>query len=222
LALIGAYLIVKGFGLEEALITSFRGLGFSIERLSFVFYIGSIVFFIISILIGYGSYTLSLDQGSSYLVATSSLMQGFLLIFPVSLVLYLLGRIADLEGRRLRYRAISQGTYVGYSIIAIALLYVTAAWFIGQIYFWQFLVFSALAMVLGYGLSLFAMFLKRKAIKKAKLKEKQATNEMGAYIGKITDVDSRRGIIYVKTEYGNVIKYDVDRITGIADKITIK
>ena len=40
-ALIGIYLIFKGFGLEEAVVSSFKGLGFSIDRFSFVFYIGS-------------------------------------------------------------------------------------------------------------------------------------------------------------------------------------
>ena len=39
-------------------------------------------------------------------------------MFPVSLMLYLLGRIMDLENRRLRYRAIALGTYVGYSIVS--------------------------------------------------------------------------------------------------------
>lgn len=221
-AIVGIYLIIKGFGLEEALITSFQGLGFSIDRLSFIFYLGSIIFFIISALIGYGSYTSAVQAGTGYFVAVSEFVQGFLIIFPISLVLYLVGRITDLEGRRLRYRAIAQGTYIGYAIVAISLLYLTASWFIGDIYFWQFLLFSALAMVLGYGLSLFTSFLKRKAIAKAKLKDKRAINDTGATIGKVTDVDTRRGIIFIKTDYGNVIRYDVDRIAGISEKIMIK
>jgi uncharacterized membrane protein len=221
-ALIGIYLVVKGFGLEDALLISFRGLGFSIDRLSFVFYIASMIFFIIALLIGFGNYISFPPSSSNYLVAGSSAVQGFLSIFPASLVLYLIGRIMDLENRRLRYRAISQGTYVGYSIVAIALLYLTAAWFIGQIYFWQFLLFGGIAMLLGYGLSLFIAFLRRRAIKRSRMKDKMVINDIGAYIGKVSDVDARRGLIFVKTEYGNVIKYDIDRITGVAERITIK
>ena len=44
-ALIGIYLIIKGLGLEDRVTYSFRGLGFSIERFSFVFYIGTMLFF---------------------------------------------------------------------------------------------------------------------------------------------------------------------------------
>ena len=221
-ALIGAYLVLKGFGLEEALIRSFKGLGFSVERLSFVFYIASIIFFLVSLLIGYGSYNVSVSQGATYLVAGSWAIESFLTIFPASLVLYLLGRIIDLEGKRLRYRAISQGMYIGYAIISIALLYLTASWFIGQIYFWQFLALGAIAMVLGYALSILSSFLRRRAVRGARMRDKKVVNDIGAYIGKITDVDPRRGIIFVKTDYGNVIRYEIDRITGVSERVTIR
>jgi len=47
--LIGLYLIIKGFGLEDALLNSFKGFGFSIDRMSFVFYLSAIVFFVASL-----------------------------------------------------------------------------------------------------------------------------------------------------------------------------
>ncbi len=221
-ALIGVYLIVKGFGLEDALVSSFRGLGFSIERLSFVFYVGAIIFFVIGLMIAYTAYTSSLSVTNNGLVVAAEVVEGFLMLFPVSLVLFLVGSIIDLENRRMRYRAISQGTYVGYAAVAIALLYLASAWIIGQIYFWQFLVFSVFVLILGYGMSLFSAFLRRRAIRRAKMKDKNVINDIGAYIGKITDVDSKRGLIFVKTDYGNVIKYDVDRITGVSDRVIIR
>ena len=221
-ALIGIYLITKGFGLEDAFVSSFKGLGFSIERLSFIFYIGSIIFFIISLILAYGAYTIALASTRNLLIPGADATEGFLTLFPLSLVLYLVGRVIDLENKRMRYRAISQGMYVGYIVIAIALLYLAASWIIGQIYFWQFLVLSAAALASGYGLSLFSVFLRRRAIRRTKIKDKSVINDIGAYIGKITDVDSRKGLIFVKTDYGSVIKYDVDRITGISDRVIIK
>jgi putative membrane protein len=218
-ALIGIYLIVKGFGLEDALVSSFKGLGFSVERLSFVFYIGAIIFFVISLILGYAAYTTA--SGNS-LVQGAQAIEGFLTLFPVSLMLYLIGRVTDLVNKRMRYRAISQGTYVGYAIVAVALLWLASAWVIGQIYFWEFLAFGIVAILAGYGLSVFSVFLRRRAIRHAKIKDKRVINDIGAYIGKITDVDSRRGLIFVKTDYGSVIKYDVDRITGVSDRVVIR
>jgi len=221
-ALIGIYLILKGFGLEDALVGSFKGLGFSIERLSFVFYIGFIIFTIISIIVGYASYTAALAGTRDSLVLVSQAVEGFLTLFPIAIFLYLVGRIIDLENKRMRYRAISQGTYVGYTIVSLTLLYLTSSWIIGQIYFWQFLVFSMVALLIGYGISLFSAFLRRRAIKRAKIMDKKVINDIGAYIGKITEVDSRRGLIFVKTDYGSVIKYDIDRITGVSDRVIIR
>ncbi len=221
-ALVGAYLIVKGFGIEDTILRSFRGLGFSIDRMSFIFYIAAMIFFVIGLVLGYGSYTAAALQHNSQLVSASEFAQGFLIMLPISLTLYMVGRIIDLETRRLRYRAIALGTYVGYSIIAIALLYLTASWFIGQIYFWQFLVLDTIAVVLGYGLSLFTMFLRLKAIKRARMKDKKVVNDLGAFIGKVTDVDPKRGMIFVKTDYGNVIRYEVDRVVSAAERVVIR
>ena len=192
------------------------------ERLSFVFYIGSIIFFAISLIIGFAAYTSTKRQYTTTLVMGSQAMEGFLTLFPVSLILYLVGRLVDLENKRMRYRAISQGTYVGYGIVAIVMLYLVSSWIIGQIYFWEFLMFSIVALLAGYGLSVFSTFLRRRAIRHAKIKDKRVINDIGAYIGKITEVDSKRGLIFVKTDYGNVIKYDVDRITGVSDRVIIR
>lgn len=220
-ALIGLYLVLKGFGLENALLESFKGLGFSIERLSFIFYIGSILFFIISLIIGDISYAGAAKSISNGIILSSYAVEGFLLLFPLSLLLYLIGRVIDLQNRHMRYRAISQGTYIGYAIITVGMLYVLSAWIIGQIYFWQYLLYSALALVFGYGVSVLSVYLRRHSIQHTKLKDKGVVNDIGAYIGKITNIDAKRGFIFVKTDYGSVIKYDIDRVTDVAEKVII-
>jgi putative membrane protein len=220
--LIGIYLVIKAFGLEESLIRSFKGFGFSIDRISFIFYTASIIFFIIALLVASANYIKFAPAENGYLVAYSAAAEGFIAIFPLCLILYLVGRIIDLETRRLRYRAISQGIYIGYSIIALALLYLTTSWFVGQIYFWQFLLYSFVAIAVGYMLSLFTVMLKRRVIRRTKMNGKRVMTDIGSYVGKVADVDPRRGIIFVKTNYGNVIKYEIDRITTVSDSIVIK
>ncbi len=222
--IIGAYLLMKGFGLEDALAQSFKGFGFSIYRMSFVFYISSLVFFIIAIIVGYGTYTNAVQALQIYdpLSLASYGLEGFLLILPISVVLYLIGRITDLESKRMRYRAITQGTYVGYAIAGIVLLYIAAAWIIGQVYFSQLLLYSAGILVFGYAVSKTSLFLRNRAVKRTKIKNKQVINDIGAYIGKVTEIDLRRGLMFVKTDYGNTLKYDIDRITSISDRVIIR
>ena len=222
--IIGAYLLIKGFGIEDALAESFKGFGFSIYRMSFVFYVSSLVFLVIAIIVGYGSYTnaVAAQQGYDALTLFCYGLEGFLLIFPITAVLYLVGRVTDLESRRQRYRAIAQGTYVGYAFAGVVLLYVAAAWIIGQIYFYQLLIFSVVVLVLGYLISKASIFLRSKAVGKTKMKNKQVINDIGAYIGKVTEIDLKRGLMFVKTDYGNVLKYDIDRITNVTDRVIIR
>jgi len=223
-ALVGLYLIAKGFGLEEALVDSFRGLGFSVYRMSFVFYIGAIIFAIIAIVVGAGLYTEAAVQhlASDWLTLGAYWLEGFLLIIPISVALYLIGKVTDLESKRQHYRAITQGTYVGFGIAAIVLLYLAAAWIIGQIYFWQFLAYSALTLVGGYAISKFSAFLRKTAVQSRRIKNKQVVNDIGAYVGKVVDVDAKRGIMMVKTDYGSTLRYDIDRITNISDRVIIR
>jgi putative membrane protein len=221
-ALIGIYLLIKGFGLEDALVSSFRGLGFSIERFSFIFYMSAIFFFILSVIISYGTVTNISRTVSDPVLLVSYAIEGFLLLFPLSISLYLVGRILDLENKHLRYKAINNGIYIGYTIIVLTILYFTASWVIGQIYFWQYLAFYTAVILLGYGISKLSSFLKRSAIKRSNIKGKYVLNDIGGYIGKITAFDTKRGVMLIKTDYNTLIKYDIDRIVSISDKVLIK
>ncbi|MCL4553232.1 MAG: hypothetical protein M1305_06755 [Candidatus Marsarchaeota archaeon] len=149
-------------------------------------------------------------------------LESFILLLPVTLGLYLIGRVMDLEGKRLRYRAITQGSNIGYTIVVLSIIYLTAAWIADQLYFWEFLFLGGIAMLFGYGISELSMLLRRKAVSKTKLKEKSVVNDIGAYIGKVISTDAKKGVLLVKTSYGTVIRYDVDRISTVSDKVVIR
>ncbi|MGI0141797.1 MAG: DUF373 family protein [Candidatus Micrarchaeales archaeon] len=221
-ALIGIYLVMKGFGLEDILIHSFRGFGFSIERISFVFYLSSIIFFLANILIAYGNYTTQLSLGSNSLTTAAYTVEGFLLLTPVMLILYLLGRMFEAKNSRYIFRNFKYGTYVGSSIILWVLSYAFVAWVIGQIFFWQLLEFAAAAIVIGIAISVTTTFFRVRAIRTKRMKDKVVVNELGALIGKVSGIDIKRGSLIVNTSFGNPIRYSVDRIVDVSNKVVIK
>jgi putative membrane protein len=221
-SLIGLYLLIKGFGLEDSIVGMFKGLGFSSERLSFIFYMSAIILFIINIILGVSSYASAAKTISNPLIQTAYGLEGFILLLPVTMVLYLVGRIIDYENKRLKYKAITQGSNIGYAIIVLSLIYLAAAWVAGQIYLWEFAVFGIIVILLGYGLSVLSLFLKRKALLRTRIKNKNVVNDIGAYIGKVTGIDSKKGILFVKTSYGTVLRYDVDRISTVSDRVIIR
>ncbi|MEM3554768.1 MAG: DUF373 family protein [Candidatus Micrarchaeaceae archaeon] len=221
-AIIGIYLAIKGFGMEDALLNSFRGFGFSIDRISFVFYLGSLLFLIASIFLGYGNYAAQASVTSNPTLLWLYAIEGFLVLLPIVLIMYLIGRIIDARNSRYIFRNFKYGMYVGSSIILWVMLYAFVAWIIGQIYFGQFLLFVVLAIIIGVAISFFTGYLRRKLLKTKRLVGKLVVNELGALIGKIAGVNTKRGLITINTSFGNKINYTIDRITDISDKVVIK
>jgi putative membrane protein len=221
-ALIGIYLILKGFGLEDALLDSFKGFGFSIDRMSFIFYLSSIIFFVASLFIAAGNYYAEESITNSPLLVWAYTIEGFLLLLPISFVLYLIGRIIDVKGRKYLFRGLNYGMYIGSTIIFWVLIYSFVAWLIGQIYFGQFLLYTIIAIFLGIGISILTGHLRKKALSKRKVKGKLVVNELGAMIGKAAGIDVKKGVIVVTTSFGTQISYKVDRIVEISDKVIIR
>lgn len=220
--LIGLYLLIKGFNLEDPFINSFKGFGFSVDRMSFVFYLSSILFIIAGMFIGYGNYTSTIRITGNQSLAVANMAEGFLLVLPIFLILFLIGRLVDVRSTKYVFRTFKYGIYVGSSIILWVLLYSFTEWINGQIYFGQFLAFMVAAIVIGVSVSIAANFLRRQVLATKKLKDKAVVNELGANIGRISKVDVRRGRLQVSTNYGNSITYSVDRITEISDRVVIR
>ncbi|MCL5238891.1 MAG: DUF373 family protein [Candidatus Marsarchaeota archaeon] len=222
LGLIGLYLLVKGFGLEEVLLGSFRGFGFSIERMSFVFYLSSLVFFIASIFIGASNYLSQLKISGDASFATAYAVEGFLLLLPFMFGLYLVGRIIDTKSNRYMFRNFRYGVYIGSSVIIWVLVYSFMAWLLGQIYFSQFLSFTLAAIVAGVAISVVSNLLRARVLRTKRLKNKLVVNELGTMIGKVAGVDTKRGGLIVNTSFGNPVRYSVDRVVEVSDKVVVK
>ncbi len=222
LVLIGAYLLIKGFGLEDAFLGSFRGFGFSVEKMSFVFYLSTLIFVVASFFIAYGNYTLQIAAGGSNLTALSYAIEGFLLLLPIASILYLVGRVIDVRKSKHPFRVFKYGTYTGSSLILWVMIFAFVAWIVGQIYFGQLLLFTVAAIAVGMTISYSTDLLRRRALSTKKMKNKLVFNELGAMIGKVGGVDIKRGTVVINTSFGNSIKYSVDRVVDISDKIIIK
>lgn len=221
-ALIGLYLLIKGFGFEEGFINSFRGFGFSMDRMSFVFYLASVIFVVAALFIANGSYISAYQSSGDRIGAYAYAIEGFLILVPLILLLYLVGRMLDVRGSRYVFRNFKYGIYVGSSVIFWVLAFAFVAWIVGQIYFSQFLEFTLVAIAIGIVISTLASFLRRRTMQQKRLKNKMVVNELGALIGKVAGLNAKTGRFTVNTSFGNPVSYSVDRIIDISDKVVIK
>ncbi len=222
IAIIGLYLFVKGFGLEDTLLGSFKGFGFSIDRMSFVFYLTSLVFLVAGIFVGASDYVVQLASTGNAALALVYGIEGLMLLLPIIMILFLIGRIIDTRSSRYVFRNFRYGVYVGSSIIIWVLLYSFTAWFLGQLYFGQFLLFTICAIAIGIAISTVTGALRTRVLRTKRLKNKLVVNELGTMIGKVAGIDLKRGSLIISTSFGNPVRYSVDRIVEIANKIVIK
>ncbi len=143
-------------------------------------------------------------------------------MLPVTLTLYLIGRIIDVRNTKYMFREFKYGTYIGSSLILWVLLYSLVAWMIGQIYFYQFMNYTIVAIAIGIIVSFASGFLRKKVLKSKRLRGRLVVNELGASIGKVDRIDIGKGRFIINTNFGNPITYNIDRIVEVSDKVVIK
>ncbi len=82
--------------------------------------------------------------------------------------------------------------------------------------------FTLVAVIAGIAISTVANLLKVRVMKTKKLKNKLVVNELGTLIGKVAGIDVKRGGIIINTNFGNPVRYSVDRVVEISDRIVVK
>ena len=96
---IGIYLILKGFSIEEAILNWFKSLKetISTERVTFPLYVGSLLTLILS---GVSGYENALLNTKNWLMMGANFTEGFLPLFILSIILFILGRMGDFYYRK--------------------------------------------------------------------------------------------------------------------------
>ena len=155
-------------------------------------------------------------------VSIAYMVEGFLIILPIILILYLIGRFIDVRDARYYFRTFKYAIFIGSAIILWTLLYSFTEWFMGQIYFSQLVDYIILAILIGVAVSGASRVMRRRLIRKKNLKGKIVVNDLGAMIGKIAGVDLKRGRMIINTGLGSPITYSVDKIIDLSDKVIIK
>lgn len=97
---IGAYLVLKGFGIEEKILESLRAFrdSTSLSRATFPLYIGAILTFMLSVWGGLEKFAEYTD--ALLITQAAGFLSGFINLFMISGILFLIGRIGDRHSNR--------------------------------------------------------------------------------------------------------------------------
>lgn len=224
--IVGLYLLIKGFGIEDYIINFIKDFKFTFEKPSWISYIAGIVLLAIAIISSYQAYFFSLSQGWSIEKIIAFSVNSFISIAPWAIILMLGGKVLDALGERRKF------VITKYSIYAIATLLTTMVLKIGSdwilnleppyVYFEDFLLTIIIALLAGY-VSLYVIkLIKEDILHKMKLEGKEIIEESGSYIGKIVGVNTREGYLIVLTPFERKTFVSIDNIRELGEKVVVK
>ncbi len=142
---IGAYLVLKGFGIEGKLLKAARSFKetTSVSRATFPLYVGSMLSFILAFWSGLEE--MNQYVGEPLILQGAGFAYGFINLFLVAGILFLIGRIGDRHSER-NVRKIKKHLLTFVSLIAVWLIFLWGTRvMIGQMTLDNFIVFTLVA-----------------------------------------------------------------------------
>ena len=219
---LGAYLIAKGFGVEEYVLSHLANFRISVEKLGFVFYLLALLLVLIALAQAYEAYLLKAVETTDALKLTAYAVSRLMVLFPWAALIALLGKTLDLLTEKRKYEVVKFGLYGIFVMILWLILSVASMWILADAYFSDFVIVALLSVVFTILAVRIMDWLRMRVALGMKLENKEVLTELGAYIGKTIGVDRKRGVLIVQTAFGQKLDLAFERITGIGDKVVVK
>jgi putative membrane protein len=196
--ILGTYLLLKGFGIEERIISTMRDFfkHISISRASFIFYVGSIFIFAFGLYQVYDSFTQSIET-DLFLKSLYSVQEAFFVFLFLVPVSFLIGKSIDAIHFK---KAFYLRNYFLYGISTVLLWFILDAGtlvLVGQAdltWFVLSMVSSFIVLIVAYNLS--AVFDVRKKV--TTLLVGLPVYSKGKLIGKVEKINKKEKSIFFK------------------------
>ena len=217
---VGAYLILKGFGLEDIVLNAFRNFRetTSIERASFPLYMGSLLVLVLSVWAGYERMQ---PIAGDILKQAAGFASGFMSLFMIAAALFLMGRVGDMhyrkEDARVRKYLLSIIT-----VFAIWMVVQNAAAFVlGELDFAGFLQYVILAFVISIiGLNAVRRLYIRRYVAPRLKHGLEIYDAEGTKLGTVIDVNKKsRFLMGKKEENEEKFRVPFSRVIMVKDAV---
>jgi len=241
---IGLYLVVKSLGIEEIIAHSLSDFRFSIEKISSIMFVAAVPLVIISLLIGFQTYTkLTSESDVTSLAYKTELItqdkiitktiQTMLVPLLLTVLLVNIGKLIDALNERKRIEVVQYGTYLINVVLLFLILFTAADWIVNEttaekLTFsdytsFQDILITILGSVVIYFISLTIMRdIKIDIISRMKLENKEVLSEVGAYIGKIMGVDRKNASLVVQSHFGQKFSISLDSVASVGEKVVVR
>ncbi|MDD5337661.1 MAG: DUF373 family protein [Candidatus ainarchaeum sp.] len=224
--LVGTYLILKGFGIDERIGSMASEFKFSIDKTSWIAYTSSLVLLVLSAVAMYQAYmeasSMQLYGEKIYAYAVRS----GLLIIPWALLFILVGKALDARAEKRKFLITRYGLYGSAMILTTMMLKVGCDWILNlvppYVNFSDFLLTILISLGTGYVVLQAVKIIREETVRGMKLEGKEIIGEGGSYIGKVVGVNMKEGRLIIQTPFERKINVMLEDISSIGDKIVVR
>ena len=224
--IVGGYLILKGFGIEDFMYQMLREFKFSINKTSWITYISAFALLLLSLLTLYQSYTEAVAKPLYGEKIYAYVLKSWLLIAPWAFLLILVGKGLDARSEKRKFAITRYGLYASAILLTTMMLKIGSVWVLKleppYVSFQDFLVTLISSIVAGYFVIEAMRMIREESLREMKLEGKEAIGESGGYIGKIVGVNMKEGYMVVQTQFERKMNILLDDISSVAGKVFVK
>ena len=224
--IIGLYLLLRIFGVDElagGIIKDFR---FSFERTSWISYIGAFVIFLIAIFVGYQSFLKGVSLGLPLEKLVTYVVGSTVWIFFAGLLLILAGKIIDSIIDKRKFNVTRYLLYSSALALSTLVTVVGCRWIVNMsepyVDFGMFLFTIAFSLFLGYLSTWIVNWYRKEILVEMKIEGKEAISQHGIYLGKIVGVDTRRGNLVLQTVFDKKYTLPISAVSSVEDNVIMK
>lgn len=223
---VGAFLILKGFGLDELIGRVFKDFSFSVERVSWIAYICGYALILVAALIGYQTFYDGISKGLSNEKLIAYVLSSISWIVLTSVLVVVIGKFADALSEKKKFAIPKYSLYMVGATLSLTVLKVGSDWVLNlkppYVSFGDFLFTLVAALVLGYVSTRVISAIKRDILLNMKLDGKEAVSEHGAYLGKVVGVDSGEGNLIIQTIFEKKYVMSFSSVSAIGENVVLK
>lgn len=223
---VGVYLLLKLFGFEDFITSTLKDFRFSVEKTSWISYIGGFALLLVAMLIGYQSLNRAdeLNLGGEKLITYIISQIGFVILIAVLFVMT--GKSIDAFTEKKKFMVTKYAMYMIGATLAVLVLKVGSDWVLNlytpYVYFSDFLITLMVSIGIGYISTRIISGIRSDMLLHMKLDGREAISEHGTYLGKIVGVDAKKGELIIQTMFDKKYSLSFAVVSSIGDNVIMK
>ena len=224
--IVGIYLMLKGFGVNEHAWNVLKDFRFSIEKTSWISYIGCFALLVIAAIVAYQTHYEAAKLGFSGEKHIAYVLRNTVVLILVSILLIITGKAIDALAEKQKFVITKYALYSVAATLAVLVVKVGSDWVLNYfkpyVSFGDFLTTLVVAIVMGYISTRIIKNIRTEVLVNMKLEGKEVINEQGSYLGKVIGVDGNKNTIVVQTMLDRKYQVPITSVSSIAENIIVR